>query len=257
MDRQSRTRTQRAPSAALQTQWAAPEPARLDPETAEGQLVNRAIAAVFDRPGDQADTRSAIREALEWALAQRGATDQDLRPAPPPVFSLGLDAMRLCILRKELIFLLAASLDKRVAHRVLPAHIEVLRQLSLDEFTLLANFPASARGTPIGNASVAQPNTPGLTVYRHILSDNLASLLEYKDNVPQYIDNLLRLGLVSIRPGSAAPEVVYRSFARHRFLIRLLDRAPPRSQIQISPHALTLTDFGSALRGLCVGQEGR
>jgi hypothetical protein len=194
----------------------------------------------------------AVREGIEWSLMRRGVTGQYLNTQVTPLFGMALHSLRFTTLKKEVLFMLAALLDNRVAHKVLPSHVDVLRQLSLDEFVILSQLSTAARGTPIANAQLSPPRGQPVSVYTHILDNSLAESLDHKDNIPQYIDNLVRLGLVVIRPEPAASDSFYRTFARYEFLAELLPSAPRGLRIAIVPHAANLTDFGKVLRALCV-----
>jgi hypothetical protein len=147
--------------------------------------------------------------------------------------------------------MLASSLDSRQSHRVLPSHIEVLKQLSRDEFELLKSLASTNRGSPSGHANIV--TAQGLTslLYRHVLVEDIARSVERTDNIPQYLDNLERLGLVSVSSRSSAPDSVYRTMASYRFLSQILEGTTQTGRIAISPHSVSLTDFGKCLRALC------
>lgn len=229
----------RAPSAALADNQAL------------GTQVQLAINDVFGRDVLRPEAANSIRDAVDWALSRRSVSGVELVDQPPPVFNHALDALRHCQLRKELIFLLASSLEKSRFHRVLPSHVEILRQLTPDEYLLISNMLVSARGTPVGTASITAPNADAIVVYRHVVAETLSRQIEHRENIPQYIDNLLRLGLIEIRREPAGPEAIYRAFTRMDFLLKILEKAPHRSGLSITPNAAHLTDLGKNLRALC------
>ena len=223
----------------------------IDADEHLASLVGQSISDVFGRYLQNAESQQSIRDAIDWALAHRSVGALDLVDTPPMVFQQALDALRYCQLRKELIFLLASSLEKRSFHKVLPAHVEMLKQLTADEFSLLTGLLVSARGTPLGIANVVQPNAQALVIYRNVVSESLAGQMTFKENIPQYVDNLVRLGLLEISAEPAGPDAVYRAFTRLDFLLRIAERAPQRSRLVMVPYSMRLTDLGKNLRDLC------
>jgi len=98
--------------------------------------------------------------------------------------------------------LIATAMDKRVAQRVLPFFVEIVRQLTSDEARILRHLAANPkRAVPI--VHLRRENAKhdrGRTIARNLTLVGYDAECEFPDLAPTYLDNLARLGLIQLFP---------------------------------------------------------
>jgi hypothetical protein len=219
---------------------------RMTPVTLEER-----IASAVALPSEDLTLRRFVQERIGKTLVRRAVREQDLQTPPKQLYSAAIEALRQGVASEEIINLMAASMDARTGHRVLPSYIDVLKQVGRDELQLLRNLPKLGRSTPMTHVNLVLPTSQAIIVYRNVLPEALADLCEFKDNIPQYVDNLTRLGLVAVRPEDEARTSSYRAMARLNFVKRYLVGSPKGSCIAMTPSTIALTDFGEGLCRAC------
>jgi len=196
--------------------------------------------------------REILRQGVSAALARRQVPEEALCWPRPDIIAPAAEALRYSSLREEFANLIASSMDKRVAFSVLPAYVEVLKQLSPDEMALLREAPELGRVLPAADLLYCLPTGQVLTAHRHILPSRLAAVCAHRRNLPQYTDNLLRLNLLARPPGQSAGETAYRELQRLGFVRDLIRAAPPKSRAQLDHAVIGVTDFGDHFRRACL-----
>lgn len=214
-------------------------------------MIEDKIAAIAALPGEDRELRNFVLGAIGRAVVRRGVSPQDLQAPAKNVYAPAMEALRYVSAREELGNIIAATMDVRTGHRVLPAYVEVIKQVSNDELQIIRQMPKLGRSSPITHVNVVLPSNHSIVVYRNVVPEALAQFCAFRDNIPQYIDNLTRLGLISIKSDDEASASVYRSLARLKFVREFLDRAPEASRLAMTPLAIALTDFGEGLRQAC------
>jgi hypothetical protein len=202
-------------------------------------------------PTEDQALRRFVQDAIGRVLVRRGVTADDLRLPAKEVYEAAINALRFSAASEELINMIAACMDSRTGHRVLPSYVDVIKQVSRDELELVRHLPRLGRSVAIAHVNLILPTNQAVVVYRNVVPDQLAEKCTFKDNIPQYIDNLSRLGLVAARPEDEVGNSGYRSMARLKFVKRFLVGAPGGSRIAMSPSTIALTDFGEGLRSAC------
>lgn len=227
---------------------------KIDVDTRARSLPISLHGELFDTSSFDADPSqalSAYQEELGWILDRRGVDSSRYVETPPKVFFQALQSVATATARNEALFLLATCLDETVAHRVLPSHVEITRQLSEDEFTLLREISSSHRGTPVGDAMLVIPRAQPILHYKYVVLEATAQPVFHKVNIPQYIDNLSRLRLISVHEEPAASEATYLEMSRYKFLKEVKADVPKRSKIAIHPLSVHLTELGRGLLAIC------
>ncbi|UOF21936.1 DUF4393 domain-containing protein [Pseudomonas syringae] len=99
--------------------------------------------------------------------------------------------------------LLASAMNKSTADGAHPAFVEIIKQMTPDEAKLMSLF-LERRPFPIVSirAEVKEDNS-GITFVRNLSLFGDEANLEVKVFVPSYLDNLSRLGLISIHSGES------------------------------------------------------
>ncbi len=103
----------------------------------------------------------------------------------------------------------------------------------------------------MGLGMLVTPREAPIPLYKNIILESAAALVQHRENIPQYIENIQRLGLVLVTQESCAPQGVYRDFTRYKFLRDILADTPRGSRIAITPLCIQMTDFGRGLTAIC------
>lgn len=94
--------------------------------------------------------------------------------------------------------LLASSMNKVVKNDVHPSYVEIIKQLCPDEAKVLRHL-AQQEGIPLIGIRYKRPNSSdGFDIVKHFSNVGYLVQAEFPKNLPQYLDNLTRLGLINI-----------------------------------------------------------
>lgn len=225
------------------------------PGPASGDLAD-AVAAMFaEQPVAGRDAAINLGDFLTVTIAavldRRGVQPGDICWPRFDILAPATEALRYAANRHAFAGLIAASMDTRQRDRVLPAYVEILKQLSEDEFEIMRRFPAKGRFTPVADVVYAFPNGQVLTAHRNVLGPEYASACATPANIPVYVDNLERLNIVARPAGQSAPPETYEGIVRQAFVGELFDAAPPHAMGNLEQALLGITDLGDAFRTCC------
>jgi hypothetical protein len=187
------------------------------------------------------------------AINARQIPQASLKPPSADVLFPAVEALRYSGSRSEIARLIASAMDERVAHSILPSYVEVLKQLSADEFELLRRTPILGRYAPACDLLYVFPRGQVAIGYRHILPDFLAKACTVRSNIPQYIDNLMRLSLIDRPAGERADDYLYLGLTKFEFVQTLKKASPARARPAIEKSVVGITDFGDQFRRACLG----
>jgi hypothetical protein len=204
-----------------------------------------------------------IAEWLDDALAERLAAVPEERIVTPPVQLAGplLEVMRFTTpdspVRALLANLLAAAMDAMREHLAHVAFVDVLRQIGPDEGRILKAL-ADHVGHPV--IDVVRTPTFGRSSFGHqVLLRNFTTLpydaaCESPESGPRYLDNLARLGVVSLHPNlSIATEGAYDAVRAHPVVVETVARAQEAGdRTNIVEKTLRVTGYGTHLCAACV-----
>lgn len=233
----------------------------LDPATAASAapqpFIDEAVSALFEQlPALTGDSDELIRkfvsEAVSTALIARDIPRTELRLPRMDVVIPALEAARYSPIKDAFASLIAYSMDNRAAHRILPAYVEMLKQLSEDELVLLRDSPKLGRFTPIADVVYVLPNEQVVSAYRNVLPPAVVSACAHKDNVPQYVDNLIRLNLLYRPSTQEASDVSYRTLSKLPFVRDLMKAAPARAKAGLEKSVIGLSDLGDKFLRACL-----
>src|SRR5690606_6633071 len=119
-----------------------------------------------------------VRTDIALALGQREIGPNDIVSPRPDVLLPALEAIRYSELRWAFANLIACTMDRRTAARVLPAYADVLRQLSRDEAAMLLAVPPPGRILPLADLQFHLPSREILVAYRNLAPRSLADACE-------------------------------------------------------------------------------
>lgn len=233
-----------------------PAEVRALPAPSEGGRIEAALrdsnaSTALALPTEDPAFRRQVQEALGQVLLRRRVPEHFLRSPEDQLYFSAIQVLRQGTHREEILNVLAACMDRRTGHKVLPSYVDVIRQLSRDELELVRHLPKIGRSAPITHVNVVLPTNQSVVVYRNVLPESYARLCMFKDNIPQYVDNLARLGLVVVRTEDEASANTYRAMARFPFVRELLRGAPEGSRLAMTPSIIARTDFGEGICQAC------
>jgi hypothetical protein len=194
----------------------------------------------------------AIRTGVTIALRRRSIAEENLQPPPAHILAAAVAAMPISNLRGEICSLIASAMDTTRARFVLPAYVEILRQLSRDEAELLRVLPPQGRFTPTADLVLQAKTGQVEFCIRHILPVGIAEACAVRENIPQYVDNLIRLGLLMRPPGHEADEAAYVALSKRAFLRNATKKTPKNARFSFDRSVLGLTDLGAGLKVACL-----
>ena len=233
-----------------------------DPESADiGNSIVAAVSsalATLPAAGSYTDSlREFLSQEVAIALRERGTTDVDICGPRLDVLIPAIEALRYSQIQAAFATLIASSMDARTADTILPAYVEILKQLCQDELTILRAMPARGRLAPIGDIVYLLRNGQIISVYRNVIGSDLSKGCHAPQNIPQYVDNLIRLNLVQRPLRQEAPDAAYRELTKAGFAKRLLNQSPEGSRASLEKGLLGLSDLGESFRQACLPRDAR
>ena len=215
-------------------------------------VVTRLVGNLPDMVRDLEPVQAELRHGVLAALNRREVAPADLTWPRLDIALPAIEAMRYSSLQQEFSNLIASSMDQRVASAVLPAYVELLKQLSPDEIDLLKAAPEYGRCFPTADIVYSYPTGQVLPVYRHVIPESLAGRCAFRANIPQYVDNLVRLNLLTRPNEREADDESYSALSTLSFVREFMVKAPPKSKPVLERGVLGLTDLGDIFRRLCL-----
>lgn len=224
---------------------------------APDKVMDQALAVALDDMPASVPHYSEIEDFLRTAVAsefsRRRVAAEDLCRPRVDVMVPAVEALRYSQNRQPFAALIAATMDTRTRDAVLPAYVEILKQLSQDELQLIKALPPLGRHTPIADLVYVHPNGQVTTAARNVLLPEFASRCALPRNLAQYVDNLVRLNLIARPLDQQAADVAYRPIAQRAFVKRIMKAAPDKARGGVDKAVCGLTDLGDAFRRICLG----
>lgn len=152
--------------------------------------------------------------------------------------------------------LLASSMNKNTSHRAHPSYVEVIKQLTSDEARLLSYIGKDCGPIPLLTLRAeSKDESGGQDVIRHISLLGKAAECEVCDNMPVYIDNLCRLGLivVSYEQHFTAPGI-YDELEQSPIILAFKELAEKDNdwEMAIKKGGIWVTELGKQFSAVCV-----
>ena len=215
-------------------------------------LLDRLVGELSTLSVDHVQVRDFLHGLVVDAITRREVPQEKLRAPRADIFLPAVEALRYSNSRQEIANLVATNMDGRVAHTVLPSYIEVLKQISNDEIELLKLAPILGRFAPAADLLYVYSRGQTAVGYKHILPEFLAKACSVRSNIPQYVDNMMRLSLLERPVGEEADDEHYRTLGKFEFVQELKRTAPPRSRVAVGKGVIGVTDFGDQFRRACL-----
>lgn len=241
---------------------AAPEPAPPSPakrrpgngiRTVRSEVVSEKLSGLNQLVSDwDAIVVYIQKTAAQMAARRRIQNDQLLEPRID-IAVPAIEAIRYSALKKELALLIASTMDPARTHDAHPAFIEFLKQISRDEINLIAHLPPPSHVVPMATLHHLDRAGSIQRSLRHIIPAAYARTCERQASIPGYIDNLLRLNLIS---NTSQLQITdsnhYRDLLNQDFVQQYRQSVGPQLTPKIVRHVVCLTEFGQQFRSCCI-----
>lgn len=207
-----------------------------------------------------------LEEFVTKRVSQKlnGISPDNIITPDPNVVGPALESLRYTgnndLLSELFANLIANAMDKETTKKAHPGFVEIIRNLTSDEALLIKQFEANIYEPIVDIKLKHKTGDKG----EHNLLENFSVLGEeagctYLDLVPSYIDNLIRLGILSIPPnrhlvGKNAYDKLFET-NRYKEVSRRYE-TEYTSVIQIKKY-IELSRYGIQFRQACVEDKSR
>lgn len=198
-----------------------------------------------------------VKERLQ-AYFERKRISREKLMAPPPEIAVPA-IMAMSYESKEKIKeiytnLLGSSMNVDTAAFVHPSYVEIIKQLLPDEARVLNKLPDKGLHEPLINIVVKKKGMAGaFTIHRNCGVLGFEAECEIPENLPIYLDNLLRLSLIEIPESSGlADEWRYDKIIHSKYCQELATSAKADGEVMFENKMVGLTDYGAQFRKICL-----
>lgn len=232
-----------------------PVPA-LNPE-AHKALVADKLAGFAAVTWDWSQIQEYTVGAIQEILASRTVPPDRMTSPRLDIAIPAIEAMRYSGLKREFALLIASTMDTGLADDAHPSFIEILKQLTIDEVRIVMSFPDVGQVLPCANINYLDRTGRILSSLRHIVPEHVARVCERPKALGGYIDNLLRLNIISAPAHLAiSDERFYRDLLAQDFVAVFEANVAPGLKASVNRRVLALTDFGQLFRRCCLDELG-
>lgn len=222
-------------------------------EETRSALVAEKLSGFAAVTWDWAQIQAYTATTIEEILAARAVPPENLTSPRLDIAIPAIEAMRYSGLKREFALLIAATMDTERADDAHPSFIEILKQLTSDEVRMLSFFPDPGQVLPFANIDYTDRSGRILSSLRYIVPEFLAEACDRRRALGGYIDNLLRLNLVTA-PGHLAIDDgrFYRELLAQPFIAAFEATVPSKLKANIDRRVIALSDFGQMFRTCCI-----
>ncbi|KAA0958274.1 DUF4393 domain-containing protein [Planococcus sp. ANT_H30] len=220
------------------------------------KTVNMALAPLsalvwgYDKISNYLD--SSIAKKLE------GVPEENIISPDPSVAGPAIEALRFSgeneNIREMFSELLATAMNRETAVQAHPSFVEIIKQLSTDEAKIISNIKHNGLFPLISIRSLLQDGSNGFNDLKKNFTSlpyNLGCL--YPEMTSSYIENLDRLGLISIDTGThIQEEFFYSDSINHPVAVNLVSTVQdPSRKADIQKYSFSRTEFGEKFVNAC------
>lgn len=204
-----------------------------------------------------------VAKLLEIKLQQVGA--ENIVPPEAHIAVPALQYISYCMDNEELrdmyANLLASSMNKVVKNDVHPSYVEIIKQLCPDEAKIL-RYLAQKVAIPLLGLRYTEPSKRGgFEIVKHFSNVGYLVNAEFPDNIQQYLDNLSRLGLMTIDTAHTLMLPKCYDPLRECDVFRKLLTIPQDikdkgcTRLEQHEHIGMITQFGRAFCKICISES--
>jgi len=194
-------------------------------------------------------------------LAQklRNTPEEEIITPKPNIAGPALEALRFVGQEEELCDvyanLLASSMDVKTESKAHPAYVEIIKQLTPDEAKLMKLFSQDRPFPLIDVVRDFGPTIGARTMLRNFSILGEEARCEKLVNVPSYLDNLNRLGLIDLPDSKRyTKEGTYEELKEHATVVAMLKfiNSIPDSKGVIHERTVAKTNLGMEFISTCI-----
>ncbi len=221
------------------------------------RAVNAALAPVEALVWGVEQIRDFVRDRVATKLDD--VPPEDVQQPKPHVAVPAIEALRYTGEESDLAELyanlLATSMDKATAYRAHPGFVDMIKNMSPDEAKIM-KLLATNDSQPLINIKATAKEGGGFQVmHRHLSLIGLKAGCEHPPLSSNYLDNLIRLGLVEIPPmRRIKSDEPYVEIEEHPQVKKILEdlRKVDTHTIEVEKIKFDLTDLGKQFVRTCV-----
>lgn len=221
------------------------------------RAVNAALAPVEALVWGVEQIREFVRDRVSTKLDN--VPPEDVQQPKPHIAVPAIEALRYTGEESELselyANLLATSMDKVTAYRAHPGFVDMIKNMSPDEARIM-RLLATSDSQPLINVKATSKENGGFqVVHRHISLIGLKAGCEHPSLSANYLDNLIRLGLVEIPPmRRLKSDELYKEIEDHPQISEILEnlRKIETHTIEVERIKFEVTDLGKQFIRSCV-----
>jgi hypothetical protein len=219
-----------------------------------GKTVNLALSPIRGFVWGWEQIEDFVKDRVERVLAARAVPAERIVSPDPDVAVPALEAMRYSKLRERYVELIATAMDRQTASIAHPAFVEILKQMTQDEILILTALPTLGRYEPVMNIGYVQAGKGQFTTARHLSLIAMDSQCAFPDLLPQYVDNLCRLGITEVPAMKRLMEDHRYNRIRESYAyIGECKHTPKDASFSEELLMLGLTPLGATFREACSG----
>jgi hypothetical protein len=201
-----------------------------------------------------------VKESVSAKLRERQVSNEQIITPAPYVAIPAIQGLHYCNsipeLRDMFASLLTTAMNSATARAAHPSFAEIIRQLSPDEAKILRRIrDYQGNHLPMIDVHALTPGAAGF----HEAAQNFSLLsfdshCQYPDLLPEYIDNLCRLGLTVIPPQTHLVRAeLYAPIENHEF-VQWWKKAYTEAGMEprLLRKVLSKTQFGKQFLGACL-----
>lgn len=204
-----------------------------------GRKINEALNNYSEE--QQKDLRNKINRVVD--------SDIEITPTTLPILASATEALLYAEqepnLKEMFEDLIVNTIDKtKTTH---PSFVEILKQISGSEAILLKCI-LPLNSYPLANIIINQDNNGYITVFRNLINLYQDDKFIVNDELPTFIDNWVRLGLVSVSTDVFfTDDKRYESFYHNPIYLDINKKNQNRLEnIELQKGILEVTDFGKS-----------
>jgi hypothetical protein len=220
------------------------------------RAVNAALAPVEGLVWGVERVRDFVRERVSAKLDN--VPPEDVQEPKPHIGVPAIEALRYTGSESELselyANLLATSMDRATAYRAHPGFVDMIKNMSPDEARIM-RFLAGSGDQPLINIKLVMNESGHFVVAnRHVSLIGLKAGCEHPPLAANYLDNLVRLGLVELPERFLVNDAIYEEIENHQQIKQIREQLAARegARVEIERKKIELTDLGKQFIRACV-----
>ncbi len=217
------------------------------------QMVEEVLSGNSKAVWSAPQIRTFMLDAVSEVIERRKLRKSHMIAPKAELVMPALEVLRYSPLKGEIACLIASSMDRRKTEECLPAFVDILKQITVDEARLISRLPGANHAVPSATVNYVDQVGRLYKCVRHVLPAKLAAECEQPSLISSYVDNLLRLGVLT-QPDNITinDNQHYQALTNQPFLRQVAATAPRRVSVDVHRSVVTLSDLGANFRACCL-----